>query len=312
MYLRFGFELQFDLSAPTPMLLSLYTHPSRSWALRRPEQLILDPHTEVETFLDSFGNRTGRTVAPAGKLRIWYDNVALDSGQHEPPIHGGVLAKVEELPDKCIPFLWASRYCEVERLVPIAWDLFGKTPATWERVQAVLDWVQRHIQFGYRFARSTKTAWDTLYERNGVCRDFQHLAIALLRALNIPAHYATGYLGDIGVPQEPYPMDFSAWLEVYVDHKWMTVDARYNQPRIGRILMARGRDAVDVAITTSFGAARLEKFHVWLDECGPDAITRPPEIPATAVVKPECFIGTLPPAALTPPARVREALATAA
>lgn len=293
MYLRFGYEMQFELASPTPMVLNLFTHPSQAWALRRAERLWVEPEVALETFIDGFGNRVGRMIAPAGKTRIWYDNVALDSGQAEPSIAGGTLSKVEDLPAECLPFLMASRYCEVERLSPMAWDLFGKTPANWERVQAVLDWVHRNVQFGYRFARNTKSAWDVWYERKGVCRDFQHLAITLLRALNVPTRYATGYLGDIGVPEEPFPMDFSAWMEVYVDRKWMTVDARYNAPRIGRILMARGRDAVDVAITTSFGAAKLEKFHVWLDECAPRSITETDGVPAMEV-KPGFYIGTAP------------------
>ena len=294
MYLRFGYEMQFDMSASTPMLLMLYTQPSQNWALRRPEQIVTEPEVTIETFLDGFGNRVGRLIAPAGKFRIWCDSVALDSGQKEPSIEGAALHRVEDLPHECLPYLMASRYCEVERLSPMAWDLFGKTPATWERVQAVMDWVQKNVQFGYRHARSTKTAWDTWYEKKGVCRDFQHLAITLLRALNIPARYATGYLGDIGVPEEPLPMDFSAWMEVYLGRRWYTLDARHNEPRIGRILLARGRDAVDVAITTSFGAAKLEKFRVWLDQVGADAITQAPAVPPLAV-KPGFFIGAPPP-----------------
>jgi transglutaminase-like putative cysteine protease len=301
MYIRFGYEMQFELSAPTPIMLMLYTHPSQTWTLRRPERLHVETDQTIDTFIDGFGNRVGRMIAPAGKTRLWYDNVALDSGQVEQSIEGGTLSKIEDLPSECLPYLMASRYCEVERLSPMAWDLFGKTPNNWERVQAVLDYVHKHVQFGYKFARNTKTAWDVWYERKGVCRDFQHLAITLLRALNIPARYATGYLGDINVPEEPFPMDFSAWMEVYVNRKWMTVDARYNQLRTGRILMARGRDAVDVAITTSFGAAKLEKFHVWLDECSPEAITQPYAVPPPEV-KPGFFIGTPPPAPVAPPA----------
>ena len=293
MYLRFGYEMQFDLTAATPMVVMLYAHPSVAWTLRRPERIITEPGVEVEESYDGFGNKVGRLLAPAGKLKIWYDNVALDSGQNEPSIYGLALSKVEDLPASCLPYLMASRYCEVERLSPMAWDLFGKTPNNWERVQAVLDFVHKHVTFGYRFARNTKSAWDVWYEQKGVCRDFQHLAITLLRALNIPARYATGYLGDINVPQEPFPMDFSAWMEVYVGRRWMTVDARYNANRTGRILMARGRDAVDVAITTSFGAAKLEKFHVWLDEVPATAITQPEAVPPMEV-KPGYYIGSPP------------------
>jgi transglutaminase-like putative cysteine protease len=299
MYLRFGYEMQFDLAAATPMVLMLYTHPTQAWTLRRPERLVTEPEVEIETFLDPFGNKVGRILAPQGKLKIWYDNVALDSGQNEPSIEGLALSRVEDLPSVTLPYLMASRYCEVERLSPMAWDLFGKTPNNWERVQAVLDYVHKHVTFGYRFARFTKSAWDVWYEQKGVCRDYQHLAITLLRALNIPARYATGYLGDINVPEEPFPMDFSAWMEVFVGRRWMTVDARYNANRTGRILMARGRDAVDVAITTSFGATKLEKFHVWLDQVPATAILEPEAVPPMEV-KPGYYIGTPPTPAPAP------------
>jgi transglutaminase-like putative cysteine protease len=222
-------------------------------------------------------------MAPAGKLRIWYDNVVWDSGQKEPIIDGLRLHTLEELPNDLIRYLMGSRWCEVDRLSQMAWDLFGKTPPTHERVQAVMDWVHRNVQFGYRFARANKTAYDTWYERRGVCRDFQHLAITLLRGLNIPARYATGYLGDIDCPPDTLPDDFSAWMEVYLGGQWITLDARHNTPRVGRVLMARGRDATDVALTTTFGPARLEKFRVWTEPVGdevvgqPDAIFVPPE-----------------------------------
>ena len=266
MLIHIGFELEFEVPAPVPMLLMLYAHPERAASLQKPETLVVEPNVPVRTFIDAFGNRAARILAPQGKLRLHYDNVARDSGEHEPTIEGARLHRVDEVPDECLKFLLASRYCEVDRMLDMAWDLFGKTPPTWERVQAVMDWVHSNITFGYQYARPTKTAADVCAERQGVCRDFQHLAITLLRALNVPARYATGYLGDIGVPPAPFPMDFSAWFEVYMGGRWITLDARHNEPRIGRILQARGRDAVDVALTTSFGSARLDKFTVWTDE----------------------------------------------
>ncbi|HEY2586453.1 MAG TPA: transglutaminase family protein [Tepidisphaeraceae bacterium] len=266
MLIHIGYELVFEVPAPVSMQLMLYTHPSRVATLLKPEQLIVEPSIPVHNFIDSFGNHAARIVAPAGKLRLYYDNIAQDSGEHEPKIDGARLHSVDELPDECLQFLLASRYCEVDRMLDMAWDLFGKTPPTWERVQAVMDWVHGHVQFGYEFARPTKTAYDVCTERQGVCRDFMHLAITMLRALNVPARYATGYLGDIGVPPAPFPMDFSAWFEVYLGNRWYAMDARHNEPRIGRVLQARGRDAVDVALTTSFGSTRLEKFTVWTDE----------------------------------------------
>lgn len=266
MLIHIGFDLTFDVPAPVSMMLMLYTHRERASSLRKPERLVVEPSVPVHDFIDSFGNRAARVLAPTGKLRLTYDNVVEDGGQPEPTIKGARLHPVEELPDECLRFLLSSRYCEADRMLDMAWDLFGKTPPTWQRVQAVLDWVHANVTFGYSFANPTKTAFEVSSDRQGVCRDFQHLAITFLRALNIPARYATGYLGDIGVPPAPFPMDFSAWLEAYLGGRWYTLDARHNQPRIGRILQARGRDAVDVALTTSFGSTRLEKFTVWTDE----------------------------------------------
>lgn len=262
MYIRLGYELVFDVPSSVPMMLLLYTHPSRSADLRTPDDLQITPGVEVSDFTDSFGNRVARIMASPGKLRLFNDLIIEDSGQPDPQQLDAVQHPVEDLPPDTLQFLLGSRYCEVDKLSDIAWNLFGHTPPGWERVQAICTWVHNHVTFGYQYARSTKTACDVYDERKGVCRDFQHLAITFCRCLNIPARYATGYLGDIGVPVSPNPMDFSAWFEVYLGGKWWTWDARHNKPRIGRVLMATGRDAVDVALTTSFGAARLEKFVV--------------------------------------------------
>jgi transglutaminase-like putative cysteine protease len=250
------------------MLLMLYVHPEQAGVLQRPERLVVEPAVPVRDYIDTFGNRVGRLVAPAGKLRLTYDNLALDGGEPEPSIEGAVLHPVDELPSECLQYLMASRYCEVDRMSDMAWQLFGQTPATWQRVKAVVDWAHGHIEFGYQYASPTMTAWDVCQQKQGVCRDFMHLAITMLRALNVPARYATGYLGDIGVPVNPAPMDFSAYLEVYLSGRWWAMDARHNVPRIGRIKQGHGRDAVDVALTTSFGPTRLDKFLVWTDEVG--------------------------------------------
>jgi transglutaminase-like putative cysteine protease len=264
--IRIGYELTFDVPRPTPMQLMLYVHPDQAGALEDPETIVVTPATPVEDFVDGFGNRAGRILAPAGALSIRYDNVIRDPGTVDVPFAGLPLTPVPEMPPECWRYLLASRYCEVDRMGAIAWDLFGGTPESWERVQAVVDWVHANVTFGYQFARPTKSAYDAYAERQGVCRDFQHLAITFLRALNIPARYTTGFLGDIGVPASPSPMDFSAWAEAYVDGAWYVIDARHNHPRIGRVVMARGRDAVDVALTTSFGSATLTGFKVWTDE----------------------------------------------
>jgi transglutaminase-like putative cysteine protease len=275
MLIRIGYDLSFEVPNPTPMHLMLSVHPERAAALQHPERILVESASSVEHFLDWFGNRASRILASAGLLRIRYDNVVADSGRHDAPLEGLHLTPVHEMPAECWRYLFASRYCEVDRMVHIAWDLFGRTPDSWERVQAVVDWVHDNVTFGYQFARPTKTAFDVYSERQGVCRDFQHLAITFLRALNIPARYATGYLGDIGVPTSGAPMDFSAWAEVYMGGAWRTIDARHNHPRVGRILMARGRDAVDVALTTSFGASTLKQFRVWTDEVtAPESLRR--------------------------------------
>ena len=266
MLIRIGYELGFEVPRPTAMQLMLYVHPDQARALRRPEKIVVEPDVPVEDFIDAFGNRAGRILAPAGSVRIRYDNVIDDAGLPDVPFKGLPLTPPHEMPPECWPFLLASRYCEVDRMGEVAWELFGGTPESWERVQAVVDWVHTNVTFGYPFARPTKSACDVYLERQGVCRDFQHLAITFLRALNIPARYTTGFLGDIGVPASPSPMDFSAWAEVYVGGAWYPIDARHNQARIGRVVMARGRDAVDVALTTSFGVTTLTQFTVWTDE----------------------------------------------
>ena len=267
MLIKLGYELVFDIPAPrVPMVLMLYKHPEDHHVFQHPEKIQVEPEVHVKDFMDTFGNRAAMIVAPQGKLRITYDNVAEDTGEPEPSIEGQILHPVEELPAEVLPFLLASRYCEVDRMTNMAWELFGRTPATWERVKAVVDWAHGHIEFGYKYASPFKTAHDVCASKQGVCRDYMHLAITMLRAMNVPARYATGYLGDIGVPANPAPMDFSAYLEVYLSGRWWAMDARHNVRRIGRIKQAHGRDAVDVALTTSFGPTKLEKFVVWTDE----------------------------------------------
>lgn len=266
MYIRTGFELVFNLPAPASMLVLLHVHPDRAHDLTAPEQILIQPNVGYQDFIDSFGNRCAKITAPAGELRFFNDVVVADSGLPDELGWGAWQHTVEELPPQVMPFLLSSRYCEVDRLSETAWNLFGHTNLGWPRVQAILDFVHQHIQFGYQFARNTRTAYEAYQERVGVCRDFTHLAVTFLRCMNIPARYATGYLGDIGIPPVPFPMDFSAWLEVYLGNRWYTVDARHNTPRIGRILMARGRDATDCALTTSFGFANLTSFRVWTDE----------------------------------------------
>ncbi|MGA9040664.1 MAG: transglutaminase family protein [Terriglobales bacterium] len=266
MLIRLGYDIQFDVPAPVAMVGVLHVHPSRVKDLREPDELTIDPELKVDSYLDSYGNRCARFLAPAGPLKITNSTLIEDPGTPDPVSPDAREHPVNELPPETLRYLLNSRYCEVDRLSNIAVELFGWQPPGWNRVQAICNWVNAKVAFGYHHARSSKTALDVFTERTGVCRDFQHLAVTFCRALNIPARYATGYLGDIGVPASGTPMDFSAWFEVYLDNRWWAFDARNNQPRIGRILMATGRDASDVAITTSFGIANLTNFTVVTEE----------------------------------------------
>jgi transglutaminase-like putative cysteine protease len=271
MLIRIGYDIVFEMPAEIAVVALVNVHPSRVADLREPDILILDPPSEVHCFNDTFGNRCCRFVAPAGKVRLSNSTLIHDSGLPDAVNPQAREVPVQNLPTDVLRYLLNSRYCEVDRMSHIATELFGGVAPGWNRVQTVCSWVHDKVTFGYEFAHPTKTALDVFTERRGVCRDFQHLAVTMCRALNIPARYVTGYLGDIGVPASPTPMDFSAWFEVYLEDRWWTFDARHNQPRIGRVLIAAGRDASDVAITTSFGMANLKQFIVVTEEV-PEAI----------------------------------------
>jgi transglutaminase-like putative cysteine protease len=266
MLISLGYDIRFDVPAGVSFVGMVSVHPSRSGDLREPDELHLDPVMPVTYYIDTFGNRCARFQAPPGSLRLYSSTLIEDPGTPDPVAPWARELDAEDLPEDTVQYLLSSRYCEVDLLSDTAARLFGGLPRGWQRVQAVCDWVHNHVTFGYEYARSTRTALEVFNERVGVCRDFQHLAVTLCRCLNIPARYATGYLGDIGVPISPAPMDFSAWFEVYLEDRWWTFDARHNTPRIGRILIATGRDAADVAITTSFGAAYLRRFEVVTEE----------------------------------------------
>ena len=266
MLIRLGYDIQFDVPAPVPMVGLLSVHPSRRQDLREPDQLRVEPVVPTQDYEDLFGNLSTRFLAPQGTVRLINSTVIEDTGQPDPVSPGAREVPVAELPPQTLRYLLGSRFCEVDLLSPAAVELFGDTPRGWRRVQAICDWVQSKVTFSYAHARSTRTALDVFTERIGVCRDFQHLAVTFCRCLNIPARYVAGYLGDIGVPPAPYPMDFSAWFEAYLEDRWWTFDARHNTPRIGRVLIATGLDATDVAITTSFGASKLTHFNVVTEE----------------------------------------------
>jgi transglutaminase-like putative cysteine protease len=263
--IRVGYELTYECAQPTFMILMLNVHYSRAPDLELPDHIITAPPMPLAGYRDSFGNWCTRIVAPAGRITISADAVVRDGGEPDAVPLGARQTPVEQLPDDALIFLLPSRYCETDRLMDTAWAHFGTTPAGWPRVQAICDYVHARVKFGYQHASVFRTAHGAHEEMRGVCRDFAHLALTLCRCMNIPARYCTGYLGDIGVPPSDSPMDFSGWFEVFLDGQWHTVDARHNTPRIGRILIARGRDAADVAISTTFGPNRLTGFKVWTD-----------------------------------------------
>lgn len=271
MLIRFGYEFVYRCPRTTPMILNVHVHHTRASDLVAPDHMVSDPALTAGTYHDIFGNRCSRIVAPEGLLRLTADGTIRDSGLPEPVVMDALQHTLEALPHEVLVYLLGSRYCETDLLTDVAWKLFAHTPLGWLRVQAVCDYVHHHVRFGYAHARPTKTAWETYKEGTGVCRDFAHLAIAFCRCLNIPARYCTGYLGDIGVPAADAPMDFAGSMEVYLGGAWHSFDPRNNQRRIGRILIARGRDAADVAITTSYGPHILESFRTWTDE-----IVQPP------------------------------------
>lgn len=266
MRIEVGFDIAYETTASTPMVTLLNIHPSRAGDIVGREVLATSPQVPIRYYRDSFGNICGRLIAPAGCIHLRGHAIVADSGQPDAVAPQTQQLPIEQLPDACLLYLMASRYCETDKLNDVAWPLFGTTEPGWPRVQAICDFVHGHLTFGYQHAHPGKTAFDAYRERRGVCRDFAHLAITLCRCMNIPARYVTGYLGDIGVPRDSAPMDFSGWFEAYLGGRWYTFDARHNRPRIGRIVMATGRDAADVALTTSFGFVRLKQFAVFTDD----------------------------------------------
>ena len=262
MLIQAGFDISFQCPASTPMLLQLNVHPSRDADLLSPDVITSDPPLPMRAYIDLFGNRVTRVVVPPGLVTFSNRFVIHDSGEPDETPPDTDLTPIVDLPDDVLLYLVSSRYCDSDKLADFAWSTFGALSGGYKRVKAICDFVHSKIRFSYPDARPTRCASDSMQEGIGVCRDFAHLAIALCRCMNIPARYCTGYLGDIGVPPDINPMDFSGWSEVYLDGRWWTMDARHNRPRIGRIVMGRGRDAADVPISTAFGVAKLMRFDV--------------------------------------------------
>ena len=270
MRIHVGFEMIYDCPQPTPMTFNLNVHFTRVSDLIGRDDLVFDPPVPMAAYRDGFGNWCTRIVAPKGQTRVSANALVNDSGAPDVIVSEARQVAVQDLPEEALLFLLGSRYCETDRLSEIAWGLFGNAPTGWGRVQAICDYVHRHIVFGYEHARMTRSALEALYDKTGVCRDYAHLAVAFCRCMNIPARYCTGYLGDIGMPPPYGPMDFAAWFEAFLGGQWYTFDARNNTPRIGRVLIARGRDASDVAISSAFGPNTLTSFRVWTDEVRAD------------------------------------------
>ncbi|HQT64156.1 MAG: transglutaminase [Acidocella sp. 20-57-95] len=270
MQIDFGYELIYEFPQPTPMLLMLNVHQSRAADLATPDAMITSPDVPVTTYLDRFGNLCTRLVAPAGQFRVSATGMIRDTGLPDLVPYYAEQHPIEDLPEDTLKYLLGSRYCETDELSNIAWGMFGHIPGGWPRVQAICDWVHNHITFNYAHTRPTKTALQTYQEGNGVCRDYAHLALTLCRCLNIPARYCTGYLWEYypaGTgPTAEHPHDFAGWLEAFIGGTWHCFDPRNNEPRRGRILIGRGRDATDVAITNTFGPNKLTNFTVWTRE----------------------------------------------
>jgi transglutaminase-like putative cysteine protease len=261
-----GYDIAFRFKAATPMLLQLHLRPELRARLKVPEKFRLDPPVPFRNHTDAFGNICTRLVAPVGVLKLSNRFVIRDDGKPDAVPKAARQSEVDELPNEVLVYLLGSRYCDTDKLATLAWKKFGKTKPGYQRLRAILDYAHDRISFGYQHARADRTASEGHAERRGVCRDYAHLAITLCRCMNIPARYCTGYLGDIGVPPDTSPMDFSAWFEVWLGGEWHTMDARHNKPRIGRLLMARGRDATDAAISTAFGNAELKRFDILTKE----------------------------------------------
>jgi transglutaminase-like putative cysteine protease len=282
--IRFGYEFVYSVPQQTPMIFTLHCQPQGSQQLVRRDIMRTEPAIPLFFYPDVFGNTCTRLEAPPGLLRVTADGIMDDCGSPEPAQWAAAEYAVRDLPPETLQYLLSSRYCETDLLMNEAWRLFGQLAPGWSRVQAICDFVNREVTFGYQFARPTKTALETFRERQGVCRDMAHLAIAFCRCLNIPARYCTTYLGDIGVPPVDAPMDFAGCMEVFLGGAWHVFDPRNNARRIGRIIIARGRDAGDVAISTAFGTAWLQTFRVWTDELS--HIAEPAILPADSQCEP--------------------------
>jgi transglutaminase-like putative cysteine protease len=266
MHIRYGYDIALELAQPATILAMADVHSDFRGYVVEETELEVAPAMAAERYIDDTGNVVRRLSAPAGQVSLRLQGVFRSDGREDEVDTAAEAVGVSDLPSDTLTFLRPSRYCETDLLSDFAWANFGAISGGWARVQAICDFVHQRLRFSYPEARPTRTASEALAEGVGVCRDFTHLAVALCRCLNIPARYCNGYLGDIGVPPDPAPMDFNAWFEAFLGDRWFTFDARHNQPRIGRILIARGRDAADIPMITTFGSHALTRFTVVTEE----------------------------------------------
>ena len=266
MHIRYGYDIALELAQPATILAMADVHSDFRSCIVEETELEVAPAMAAERFVDDSGNVVRRLSAPAGSVSLRLQGVFRSDGREDETDPSAEIVGASDLPPETLPFLRASRYCETDLLSDFAWANFGSVNGGWARVQAICDFVHQRLRFSYPEARPTRTANEALSEGVGVCRDFTHLAVTLCRCLNIPARYCNGYLGDIGVPPDPAPMDFNAWFEAFLGRRWFTFDARHNQPRIGRILISRGRDAADIPMITTFGPHALTRFTVVTEE----------------------------------------------
>lgn len=266
MEIKLGYDLVFNFSQPTPLILMLEVHASRASDLLSEDRIHTEPEVPISRYLDGFGNSCSRLTTTAGEFRIYSESVIADEGKADLVQASAKQLAIEDLPNESLVYLLPSRYCDTEFLMTKAWELFGSSEPGWQRVEAICDYVHQSLSYNIDTASPTKSASMALYEGSGVCRDFAHTAISLCRCMNIPARYCCGYMLHQDGPEVPREPEFAAWFEAYLDGAWYSFDARFNEPRKGRVLISRGRDAADVPIMHAFGFSTITSFDVWAEE----------------------------------------------
>jgi transglutaminase-like putative cysteine protease len=273
MEVRVGCDFQYETQWPTPTVMQVQPHEDGAHRVMH-QSWESDPPVAMREFRDLYGNTCRRFTLPGGEVHLRFDALVEVAGEPDELDPAATQLPVEDLPDETLHFTLPSRYCLSDVLSGTAWELFGGTDPGWGRVQAICDWVHENIRFQYGSSTPLTTAADVYEQRAGVCRDFAHLAVTFCRAMNIPARYVFGYLPDIGVPPPEFPMDFCAWFEAYLGGRWRTFDPRNNERRVGRVVIGRGRDALDVAMVTTYGSHTLRSMLVRADEVQPVAASR--------------------------------------